>query len=121
MTDAEHEDADLKNQIYREGLRTGRQWGADEAQLLRDRIDQLERKANKWKTRAKLRHEDHLGRQLVTVDEKLGYAWAGSEPLAVGDKVRLPGNWVRPDGWVGEVTALGSTWEGDFVSILGRV
>lgn len=72
-------------------------------------------------TKAEIPLVDRMGRQLVTIDWSLGYAWSGKEPLKVGDAVRLPPNWLRPNGFVGEVTSLGSDWHGGFAEVIGRV
>lgn len=59
--------------------------------------------------------------QYVTIDDSLAYKWTGREPLKIGDKVRLPGNWTTGfKDWVGEVTALESNWSGYHVEVLGR-
>lgn len=61
------------------------------------------------------------GNQLVEIDHKLAYRWGGDVPLEVGEKVVLPGNWVRGnEPWTGEVTALGTTYDGPVVSVLRR-
>lgn len=71
-----------------------------------------------------MRVTDDNGFQIVTVDEKkkYAYAWNGAEPLAVGDLVRVPGNWLNSQESTARVTGLGNdTWKGDCVLLLGRV
>jgi hypothetical protein len=59
--------------------------------------------------------------QLVTIDGKLVYRWTGDEPVAVGDAVWLPGNWLKGNRpWVGEVTALGGDYDGTILDVLRR-
>jgi len=61
------------------------------------------------------------GSQYVTIDNLLAYQWTEKEPLKVGDKVRLPGNYTTGfDTWIGEVTSLGSTWDGHHRDVIGR-
>lgn len=120
MTEVEREDAALKWLIYCHGMETARKSSEEYTKMLRERIDKLERKIENREIKENTRFDDGSGRQLVTIDYKLGYAWAGDEPLAAGDKVLLPGNWVHPHAWIGEVTSLGSTWKGDFSQILKR-
>jgi hypothetical protein len=48
------------------------------------------------------------------------YEWPGAEPLKVGDKVIVPGNWFRPDPSFAEVVGLGSDYEGPLAVLLGR-
>lgn len=63
------------------------------------------------------------GYQLVTIDNKLAYAWTGTEPLKIGDKVEVR-SVIFPDGWIGEVTSLGSYWDGhhkEVVKVYERV
>jgi hypothetical protein len=53
----------------------------------------------------------------------LSYAWAGAEPLAVGDRVELPRPYFMTDDgtpYVGEVVALGSAYDGELVTIRHR-
>lgn len=60
-------------------------------------------------------------RQFVTINTGMAYKWTGTEPLKIGDKVRLPGNWTTEfQDFVGEVTSLTSDWPGRHVEILGR-
>lgn len=65
------------------------------------------------------------GEQLVVVDGRLTYRWAG-EPLKVGDRVLLPGNWLSEvkygrGPFPGTVTALGSSYQGELSSVLRKI
>lgn len=65
------------------------------------------------------------GEQLVVVDGRLTYRWAG-EPLKVGDRVLLPGNWLSGvkygrGPFPGTVTALGSSYQGELSSVLRKI
>jgi hypothetical protein len=53
------------------------------------------------------------------------YAWGGTEPLAVGNEVWLPENYVSrvrigPGPYRGEVTALGTDYAGPLKQIIRR-
>jgi hypothetical protein len=61
-------------------------------------------------------------RQKVVIDGRYTYAWHG-EPVAVGDTVLLPENYVTrmklgPGPFAGTVTALESTYEGPLSPVL---
>lgn len=62
-----------------------------------------------------------LPRQVVEVrtpsGRVLAYSWQG-DPLAVGDKVLIPGNWLYKEAQVAEVVKLGSDYPGHLDSIL---
>jgi hypothetical protein len=61
------------------------------------------------------------GRQLVILFGRYTYAWpAGEEPVAVGDKVVVPGNRWRREPKETVVTGLGSTYGGELVELIGR-
>lgn len=67
---------------------------------------------------------DTTGRQIVEVGRH-AYAWGGDEPLAVGDAVLLPENYVSrarngPGSFGGEVAALGTDYTGLLSLIVGR-
>lgn len=67
------------------------------------------------------RLEDERGRQLVTVNGGMAYAWSGAARLKVGEKVWLPGNWTTGhEPFIGIVTRLGSTYRGSHVPITGH-
>lgn len=54
--------------------------------------------------------------QLVEINNRFGYSWSGKPFLKVGDVVVLPTS--KNDGeWVGVVTNLGSSWDGQFKAV----
>jgi hypothetical protein len=64
------------------------------------------------------------GDQVVSVG-KYAYRWRGGPPLAVGDKVLLPENWLSrkkdgPGNWTGVVTELGTTYKGTLAHVVDR-
>lgn len=65
-----------------------------------------------------MRMHDQVGRQIVTVDNRFAYRWAGS-PLAVGDRVLLPETYFR-GRVLGTVTALGSDYDGALMDIIDK-
>jgi superfamily II DNA or RNA helicase len=67
------------------------------------------------------RTHDQAGRQIVDC-EGYAYAWPNTdEPLNLGDRVMLPGNYVDPNPRESTVTALGSTYPGDLVMVLRKL
>lgn len=62
------------------------------------------------------RTESH-GDQIVDC-EGLAYTWGGSPPLAVGDQVMCPGNWLFPRPRPAVVTGLGTAYTGNLQEIL---
>ena len=63
------------------------------------------------------------GDQVVSVG-RYAYRWGGP-PLTVGDRVRLPENWLSrkkdgPGTWVGVITELGTTYTGPLAFIVDR-
>jgi hypothetical protein len=64
------------------------------------------------------------GEQVVSVG-RYAYRWRGSPPLAVGDRVLLPENWLSrkkdgPGHWVGVITELGTTYTGTLAHVVDR-
>lgn len=121
VTDAEAATATTRRTAYEKGHRDGRESVRTVAEFrierLQERIDQLERATSQ------LRTTDALGRQIVCVGTH-AYAWSGEEPLAVGDQVWLPENWLSrvmhgPGHYRGEVTALGTRYAGSLSQIIG--
>lgn len=55
--------------------------------------------------------------QFVTVG-RYAYRWTGTTRIKVGDRVLLPGNYVRPEPFEGVVTELGSDYDGTHADIL---
>jgi hypothetical protein len=65
------------------------------------------------------------GEQVVVVDGRLTYRWAG-EALKVGDRVLLPGNWLSEmkygrGPFSGTVTGLGSSYQGELSPVLRKI
>ena len=65
------------------------------------------------------------GKQLVVIDQSLTYSWRG-EPLAVGDRVLLPENYVSAmkfghGPFSGTVTSLDSTYAGRISEIIRKI
>ncbi|MDX3003459.1 hypothetical protein PWY87_17360 [Kribbella solani] len=65
------------------------------------------------------------GDQAVEVG-RYSYRWGGEPPLAVGDKVLLPENWLSalndgPGPQTGTVTALGTRFRGQLSRIVRRL
>lgn len=62
------------------------------------------------------------GHQIVTVNGHYGYTWHDREhPLAIGDRVLIPGNWLFREPSEAVVNALGTTHDGHLDAILRRV
>ena len=64
------------------------------------------------------------GDQVISVG-KYAYRWRGGQPLAVGDRVLLPENWLSrkkdgPGHWVGVITELGTTYTGSLAYVVDR-
>jgi len=64
------------------------------------------------------------GDQVVSVG-RYAYRWRGGRPLAVGDRVLLPENWLSrkkdgPGHWVGVITELGTTYTGTLAHVVDR-
>lgn len=51
------------------------------------------------------------GRQIVRFG-RYAYIWDGEEPLALGDRCLLPGNWLVAQPAEAEVTGFGTAYEG---------
>jgi hypothetical protein len=64
------------------------------------------------------------GKQVVSVDiggsRLLAYTWSG-EPLAVGDRVLLPANWLYASPFEGKVVKVGSSYQGAMVGVLRKL
>lgn len=59
------------------------------------------------------------GKQIVSIGD-IAYTWGGRDRLKVGDTVRLPGNWTTGfEVWHGQVTAMGTYYDGELVDVLG--
>jgi len=79
-------------------------------------------KAREEQERARFHERDDYG-QLVVVSrgKDLTYRWCGDGDLSVGNRVLVPGNWLHPTPEICTVTAIGSSFEGDIQSVIGRV
>jgi hypothetical protein len=122
-TDAENDLADARRTAYHDGYRDGQESARDFARF---RIEQLQARIEQLESENKppLRTTDALGRQIVQVGRH-AYTWDGPDPLAVGDQVWLPENYVSrmkqgPGRYRGEVTALGTDYTGHLNLILDR-
>jgi hypothetical protein len=122
-TEHEREVLDAYEQGWREGLRQGQQSGNELRSLatehLERRIAALEQQLDE-----KQRVYEVAGDQAVEVGG-YSYRWAGHPPLAVGDRVLLPENWLSglkdgPGSQTGVVTRLGTTYRGQLSRIVGR-
>jgi hypothetical protein len=65
------------------------------------------------------------GQQIVQVG-RYAYQWDGGEPLAIGDRVLLPANWLSaikdgPGPFEGVVTQLGTSYMGPLSRIVRRL
>lgn len=122
-TDQEAELAVARRTAYYDGHKEGLESARESA---RSRIEELESRIRRLESENKppLRTTDPLGRQVVQVGRH-AYAWAGDEPLGVGDQVWLPENYVSrmkhgPGAYRDEVTALGTDYAGPLSQIIGR-
>lgn len=90
------------------------------------KIEHLEKTVRRLEKKLDAAHRKFFdgSAQLVTVG-RYGYRWTGSPTLEVGDEVMLPENYVSlmqhgPGPWPGQVTALGSTFDGDHSTIVKK-
>lgn len=64
------------------------------------------------------------GKQIVSVDiggsRPFAYTWGG-DPLAVGDRVLLPGNWLHRNPFEGKVVEMGSSYQDAMVDVLRKL
>jgi len=61
------------------------------------------------------------GKQIVCCGGGYAYTWDGDEPLAIGDRVLLPGNWLYPGPSQDVVRSLGTDYAGPLQRVLRRV
>ncbi|PYC77336.1 hypothetical protein C7C46_19025 [Streptomyces tateyamensis] len=115
--------AEAHQRGWREGYEQGSKSGAASAKL---KIEWLERRVKELEQQLDdaTRIYDLDGDQVVQVG-RYAYRWRGGEPLEVGDRVRIPENYVSrlkdgPGPTIGVVTALGTTYRGDLSVIIGR-
>lgn len=122
-TDHDRELAAACTAAWRAGLDQGKQSQQNseswELGNLRRRVAELEQAADVAARRFT------VGKDQVVQVGKHAYRWAGTPPLAVGDDVWLPENWVSrmqsgPGPYRGTVTELGSTYPGELASIVRK-
>ncbi len=104
---------------WEEGCESGASSSKSHIAYLEKRVKELEGQLD-----AARRVYEVDGCQVVQVG-KYSYRWRGSDPLAVGDRVLLPENWLSkvkegPGPTVGVVTKLGTTYRGFLADIVGR-
>jgi hypothetical protein len=122
-TDAETELATARRDAYNVGYRDAQESARRYADF---RIVQLQQHISELEQAAKppRRMTEPTGHQIVEVGGH-AYAWGGTEPLAVGNEVWLPENYVSrvrigPGPYRGEVTALGTDYAGPLKQIIRR-
>lgn len=122
-TAGEVELATARRDAYYEGYRDARHAAQDFAEF---RIRQLEQRIAELEQAAKppRRMIDEQGRQIVEVG-RYAYAWSGPVPLAVGDQVWIPENYVSrvrhgPGAYADTVTALGTDYRGHLAAVVRR-
>lgn len=110
-------------EAYRRGWRDAFDLRRDVSQSttdgLKQRIEELERQLDDAQ-----RYFEQDGDQVVEVG-RYAYRWGGNPPLEVGERVRLPQNWLSevrsgPGTYEGVVAKLGATYRGQLSRILGR-
>ncbi|MFI6782832.1 hypothetical protein [Micromonospora sp. NPDC050276] len=106
-----------------EGFRQGWEMGSSSAKSTIERLEQRVRELEQRLDDAQ-RYFDMDGDQVVEVDG-YAYRWSGSRPLAVGDRVVLPQNWLSsmrngPGTFEGVVTKIGATYRGELSRIVRR-
>jgi hypothetical protein len=116
MSPEEEAAARLNWAIYRVGWSHGYNVSRERQDELLEQIRELEKSV----ADGRMRLTDGRGRQLVTIDGRYGYAWSGTKPLEVGETVRLPPNWFRRETFTGQVTSLGSDYDGAISEIVRR-
>jgi hypothetical protein len=108
---------------YREGWEAGRKWQADSTVRWNEHDRErwikegrrLEAAERDFRTHTASRH------QIVTCDGGYAYTWAGPDPLAVGDRVMLPANYVNRAPFEGTVTGIGSSYRGVLSAVLRKL
>ncbi|MYV65958.1 hypothetical protein GT043_08420 [Streptomyces sp. SID2131] len=107
------------NEGWKDGCESGASSSKSHITHLEKRVKELEEQLD-----AARRVYEVDGCQVVQVG-KYSYRWRGSDPLAVGDRVLLPENWLSKikEGTgptAGVVTKLGTTYRGSLADIEGR-
>lgn len=113
----------MRQAAYYQGYRDAQQSAHEYAEF---RIKQLEQRISELEQAAKppRRLIDEQGRQIVQIG-RYAYAWNGSEPLAIGDQVFVPENYVSraqrgPGAYVDTVTDLGTDYRGPLAEVIRR-
>ncbi|MDN5914851.1 MAG: hypothetical protein L0I76_07050 [Pseudonocardia sp.] len=122
-TEAEAELATARRKAYYVGYQDAQESARRYADF---RIEQLQQRISELEQAAKppRRMTEPTGRQIVEVGGH-AYVWSGNEPLAVGDAVWLPENYVSrvrigAGPYRGEVSALGTDYTGPLSQIIRR-
>ncbi|WP_432064644.1 hypothetical protein [Streptomyces sp. C10-9-1] len=115
--------AEAHRRGWSEGYRSGSE---SSASLSKSRIERLEQRVKDLEEQLDGAHRVYEvgGHQVVEVG-RYTYRWRGSRPLAVGDRVLLPENYVSrmkdgPGPTTAVVTKLGTTYRGPLSDIVGR-
>lgn len=59
--------------------------------------------------------------QVVEIEGRWAYRWAGEPPLTIGEHVILPSvPWRSGRPWIGRITGLGSTYDGELSYVIRR-
>lgn len=109
----EEQHFDPRREDWKEGWAAGYRGGHEDGL----RAAELKRKETE-RTRNR-RHTTENGNQIVGCGN-YAYAWDGDEALSVGDDVILPDNWLHAGTRIATVTELGTDYDGDLATIIGR-
>lgn len=108
---------------WSEGFHSGSKSGASGAQ---GKIEWLERRVNDLEKKLDDSQRYYeLGSDQVVEVGRYAYRWRGNPPLAVGERVVLPANWVSqlktgPGTFEDTVTKLGAIYRGELSFIIRR-
>ncbi|MER5568778.1 hypothetical protein ABT083_21545 [Streptomyces goshikiensis] len=114
-------------EAHRRGWSDGYRLGSESsASLSKSRIERLEQRVKELEEQLDSNRRVYQvgGHQVVEVG-RYTYRWRGNKPLAVGDRVLLPENYVSrmkdgPGPTAGVVTKLGTTCRGPLSDIVER-
>ncbi|WP_285731987.1 hypothetical protein [Nocardiopsis sp. ATB16-24] len=116
--------AEAHRRGYREGYEVGNSSAGSYSKF---RIEQLESQVEELRQQLDKETRIHeIGGDQVVQVGGYAYRWRGRPPLAVGDRVLLPENYVSrmkygPGPMEGTVTGLGTTYRGPLAFILRRL
>lgn len=110
MTPEDHRVKEAWEAGSREGYKLGAKSRSHEIEWLRGECERLRLEVEGVVRSRPFRTQTEDGHQIVSVG-RYSYAWDGSEPLAVGDTVRVPANYVS-EAQTAVVTSLGGEYEG---------